>query len=828
MDLKRSIEKSLLIFSVIFASYLIFSLNFVGAYEIGEANRRIRFVIEPSLKIAEDIQPFTCDSSGYITFKAYVENVPEQFEIKNIEAKIYDNSLDRYYDISTAVVCAPKTKLISNQEITCKISIRELLSLIPNCPLTFYSNPFYLSFDISYLDKNVRVSDSKEITITKEGTKPSLEINFNAATPPYPIPEINCKTGSEIDVPVVIHHAETFFGPIEWSFSVNNTRSSFIECEKIVSNAQGNEGRDDIYLCSLTIPNTIFTNCEEGSEITIEIVAKTKKDEIKADFSTVLVSKELELHLSIGELGKIECQIVDKEGACYPKDPQRNVTVTITGNVPEKLKVFEARYKIDNEKETLTFCKKRTSTTYSCMLFVTYDKLPLPQRKDDKTTKTRQLSIFFDVKYMNYYKNISATTQFVMEGKALDELLNTLNVLEKEGLFLKKLKKFVDFMQKYVIPFVNFLSKCCLVPNLIYQMSQKVLGEEGAKKSLSEILEAYLHRKIIIIYDSIANLLPPLSFKLYAQKVYEEVVQKLIKNVFLDLLKTSGIRSLLCIIESGEKIIKNEQNNLEKFERGEITSLEIPKYSFFEYVWKLIEANAPDCLKQQTWGFIKHWSNLLGYLCGFVIFIVMYYHPSFVGKVCDVIMKATGPLDIALNLSSMLLGLLMQLNAYNRIHKSLALARERINLQTKATQIISDYTNYFENTMEALILNTATSKIITEIFEPPKDMVKLIFISNRKGVLKSGDEVCYGDKITIEYDFEKLAETKDFIPQLSISNSNTKTLRFSEIKGVYGPYEIELILGVDTSSPSEIYTFTLKYEDKSVSYQLKYVNHPCM
>jgi len=361
-------------------------------------------------------------------------------------------------------------------------------------------------------------------------------------------------------------------------------------------------------------------------------------------------------------------------------------------------------------------------------------------------------------------------------------------------------------------------------------MSQKVLGEEGAKKSLSEILEEFVkyHFKPIIWNDYALNIALPPTFKLYAEKVYEEVVQKLIKNVFLDLLKTSGIRSLLCIIESGEKIIKNEQKNLEKFEKGEITSVEILQYSFFEYVWKLIEANAPDCLKQQTWGFIKHWSNLLGYLCGFVIFIVMYYHPSFVGKVCDVIMKATGPLDIALNLSSMLLGLLTQLHAYNRIHKSLALARERINLQTKATQIISDYTNYFENTMEALILNTATSKIITEFFEPPKGTVKLIFISNRKGVLKNGDEVCYGDKITIEYDFEKLAETKDFIPQLSISNSNTKTLRFSEIKGVYGPYEIELILGVDNSYPSENYTFTLKYEDKSVSYQLKYINHTCM
>lgn len=776
-------KQAFVLFSVFLSCYLIFSFSLVHAYQVSEL-QKAKFIIEPVLKIIDDLRPINCESSGYITFHAYVENVPE-FDIKGSEAFVEDLSEGEYHNVTSSFSCFPKRNLISNQEITCTLKVNELLSRIPSCPFGKTENRLYLTLEISYGDRSVKVTDERSFVLTEPGTEPDLEIDFYVSIPPYDTPEINCRTGSEIEIPVVIKHAEILYGDITWSFSANGTGygGNLIECEKILTDE--GEGREDIYLCRLVIPNTAFTSCEEGSEVWVETRARTRDHDISGNFSTTLVSQDLNLGLRVNEIEKLECQIIDENGTCVPNEPQQNVTVRITGNVPQRLKVFETRYKLGNANMTTTYCRKIRYNKYECMAFITIDNLLFPPNKDEKTNGSRDLTVFFDVKYLNYYMNISDSIEVEMEGVVLDELVNTMEILEKDKDFFDAVKNISDNLNN-IYGWVNTISTCCLLQEIIKQL------EEGAvKEALKEVAKMYLWGD--------------------AKTKFGKMTAVLIGN---------GPALVSCIAEKAMEDIDKEMKNLEDFEEGMITNpMEIPSFG------TVLTQYYPSCRAQNFWDQVK--GSWIGWMCAAILWV------TGVGEaICPIMANpVVSAIFTAINLLLMVISLLLLLNTYNEAFKNIALARERINLQVAATGILTDYTEKMQNTMEALATSIATNAAMLNLIYPHYDTIKLIFISDRTGVLNNGDEICTNDRITIDYNFEKLNQTENFVSRLTISPSRRGPLIFDGLKGTYGPYFTDTLLGTNPDypdfDPSEMYTFTLSYQSRTLDYELYYMNRTC-
>jgi len=780
-------KRPLTLLLVFFACYLILSLSCVSAYSVGEitGSGKAQFIIEPVLKIVDDLKPINCESSGYLTLRAYIENVPE-FSITGSEASVYDVSTDSYYNVTSSLSC-PNADLISNQEFTCRINVKELLSKITTCPLERVNSKFYLTLEIAYGDRKAKVADEKTLTLTEAGAEPGLEIDFYVSQPPYTVPKINCRTGSEIDVPVVMHHAETLFGAIAWSSSVDGVSAGATACERILS--REDEGRNDIYLCTLVVPNTLFGTCEDGTDVLVGIGARTSDYNMSGSFPTTLVAQDLDLSLRLSGIEKLECQIIDEEGTCIPTEPQQNVTATITGNVPERLKVFEARYRLGDDNTTLTSCRKITAEKYECAAFITIDRVPMPAQKTDRTNSTRDLTLFFDVKYLNYYQSISAKTRVEMEGRMLSELLNTLELLEKSKGILADIGNISKWQNRAYI-FIDALSNCCLLPRMLEQLTFGTL-----KESITLFGETFLWGSAKGLFSKAFNL-----------------------------LVGNGPALVGCIAEEAMKDIDKEIKNLQDFESGQITAqLEIPSFS------KLMLENYPKCRAENFWNQVIGSSNKWRLLCGILLIIIAVVTGGGAITICEA-MKGSGITDIldALNKLLALLSVLLLFKTYELSMTNLALSRERINLQLAATNILTGYTQALQSTMETLVVGLSVNSVLQNLTSPSYDTIKLIFTSDRAGVLGNGDDMCSGDEITIDYDFEKLNQTSDFRSQLSIANSHQKTLRFEGLKGTYGPYKTDMLLGTDPAAdPSEPYTFTLYYADKRIDYVLNYVNHPC-
>jgi hypothetical protein len=806
-------KRQLLFFLALFSCYLVLSLTFVSAYQVGDAfgagskSRHARFAaetfMEPALKIADDLKPLACDSSGLIKFRAYVENVAE-FDIVGSEAQIEDAQNGRQYNVTSALSCTPVTRLISNQEIACSLNVKELLyrlSYSSSCPLDKTENDISISFDISYNENTATVTDSKGLVITKAGVRPELEINFDVSHPPYPVPEINCNTGSEIDVPVVIHNAETLFGDIAWSFSANGTSSSMIECGKIHSWTE--EGRDDVYLCGLTVPSTMFQTCEAGGEALVIINAEAGDYKLSDNFSATLFSDELSLSLRLSSLATFSCQIIDEDGTCIPKEPQQNVTATITGNVPEKLKLFESRYSLGGGDLTTMWCKKLSSSKYECSVFITLDKLGQSNKSETKS-KDRDLAVFFDVKYLNYYTNISASTKVTLEGKVINDVLNTLSVLKQKKAFLEWLanSKFEKAL-KTAIRVIDIINICCVGFALIDQLMTKA-ATEGGKQALSTVVIEAVKKAFI---GSATSAL----------------------GKIMTIVQTVGPNIFACVAQKGIEDISNEIRNLQKFENKTISPdvLKIPTMG------ETVERHMAGCTAKAFWNTLKN--ALWGLLCTFVLVLVTIFTAGAAYAPIMTVCKAmTSPavqyIRLALNLLIIVIEILMLFNVVATATQAMTLARERMNVQMNATNIMADYQGAFSQTLESMVTSMAVNDMLMNLTYATYGMgtVKLMFNSSRTGVLGEGDDICSGDMITIGYDLEKLNLTKDFISELFITNSHSRVLLFDKLKGTYGPSETDALLGTDPAKDRpEEYTFRLEYENKKLDYKLNYINHTC-
>ena len=781
-------RKTLVLSFVLFSCYLILSLAPVSAYATGEfftqADEKIaRLSIDPVLKIIDELKPVECESQGTLGFRAYVENVGE-FDITSMEALFEDATSGTYYNVTNAVSCGPRANLISNQEIVCTLNTKTLLAKLPDCPLESTVNRLYLSFDIAQEQSSNKVTDSKIISIIGSGIEPGMEVDFYVSRPPYPVPVINCNTGSEIDVPVVISHAERLYDSIDWSFAANGTSSNMIECGKLHSTEDEDYGRKDIYLCTLTVSSTMYPKCEDGAETTVGISARSGDFNLTGSFATTLTSQDLNLGLRISDIAPVDCQIIGQDGRCVPKDPQKNVTVTITGNVPERLKVFESRYKLANGNVSTLICKKLSGTRYQCMTFITLDNLPVPSTKGDVTTKEREMTIYFDVKYLNYYESISATKTFEMKGTALDELINLIELLNKDKDFYELIGDISTVLNK-ALWVINVVRGCCAL--------ESFRGSDG-KLSVT----------------------------------FVDVIKKFAKNFFfgeskggfdkaLTVFEKFGPGIIQCIAEKMVEKIDEEIKNQQDFEKGAVNAeIEMPDLGDFL-------KNFPECTAKSFWDQLKS-STAVGWLCAIIM--------SFTGAGATICPILQNPLlqGIMSVIDAMIaiISILLQILEMDQAMKNIAISRESINLQLAASNSLTEYVTNMQNSIQMIASLVVTSAAIANITNPSYGTTKLLFISESAGMLSNGDNICTQDMITIEYDLEKLNQIEGFKPTIEIqSMTNAKKLYFDSLVGKYGPYSTDALLGTSPSDPSELYTFTLSYGDDKLSYQLNYVNHPC-
>jgi len=792
-------EKQALVFAFILsACYLIISIPFVQSYAIGDfSGTKISLAkLEPELHIIDDIKPLKCDSSGLFEFRVYVENAPE-FTIKSIKARVADLSRgDTVYDVSSAVSCNPLTDVISNQEITCRVSVSEMLNKIPVCPMDSLESRFYVTFETESFGRISEATDSRPFVLADQTAEPSLDVDFYIASPPYPVPDINCRTGSEIDVPVAVYHSEVLSGEFDWSFSVGGSSAysgSLIQCVKIPPSKNVDGGRRDIYICTLTVGSSSFDECSGGAETAVRITLENSGYRISDEFSAMMVDEDLDLGMRISGPGNLECQIIDEDGTCVPKVPAHNLTVTISGNVPPNLEAFDFRYKLGDEDDfTPTVCKKKSSNRYLCPVFITMDDFKTVPEGEASAEQSRQLEIWADVRHLSYYTNITGTIQINMVGKLIDPAINTRNVLNKGKGILDDLDNVRTGLMK-AMKMINMISHCCGGSTLASSWSTMTIVPK-----MVMLAEVVTGRKIWDFKDSAtANI--------------------------INLIKDRGPDVLQCMLERGKQQIEEEIKNLEKFEGGEITNeLKIP--SAWDY---FMNAPAMGCMAKKSWAGLGL-DRLIVIACFMFIKII----PNMVGKIITALCAAIKNTVLknvmsALNVVVSFHTLFSAVTAYQEAQKAIMLARERMNAQLKAQQALADYMDYFQGTMETTINMMNTNLVESLVITPPYETVHMKFISGRSGILNDGDEICKGDLLTIEYDFEKLNQTGNFHSRLSISPAG-KTLNFGDqLKGKYGPMLIETVLGADEYSESEIHTFTLSYQNRKFDYRLMYINTPC-
>ncbi|NIO20386.1 MAG: hypothetical protein GTN76_06505, partial [Candidatus Aenigmarchaeota archaeon] len=729
------------------ACYLIFSLPFVYAYIVGdyiEPERKVRMsVLQPTLHIVDDLKPIDCESSDYINFRMFIDNLQSWSNITNIEAYVVDLSkTDTKYDVTPSLLCTPKTNIISNEEISCHINIEELLFRIRACPLQRIDNIFEIYLDVQTEAGMKRLSGSKTIIITEAGIQPELKIDFNAVYPPMQIPRINCLTGSIIDVPVVLDHTEVFYGKTEWSLRINESQEfrELIECELTLEGDYRQEGKSDIYMCILTIPSTFFPTCVRG-DVSVKIIARNGEHRIYDSFDTKTYSQQLNLGLYIEDLDLMECKIINENGTCIPTNPQQNITVTIVGNVPKYIEAFDFSYALGDENETDTYCRRDRYNLYECIVFITKDTLPMPSGTGT-TTESRDLNFSMQIKHINYYQTLSETTTVGMEGTAIHDFLSAKKTLEEMKKRLEDWNKVKDVLEDAAW-LIDFISLCCKIVNIERQLNDL--------KFLQQMLEKY-GRTLPGVWGQInAAVAAQLKERLLKiEKIGEEiwVLLQFLQSEIKSIIMSAGPGIIGCIGEAALKAVDIEIENIEKFESGQINQpLDTPD-NILDYLKSLVS-----CAAENFWDNIK--SRWLGYLCAVAVFVVNIICQGCLTSVCKIITEIAGPLKFFITLALMIVNTIIMGISINMATEAISLAREEINILTMGNNALADYMENMKNTFLAIALAQVNDQLY-KFIQPTiaADMVRLFFISSRTGILNYDDEICRGDSLTIEYNFE--------------------------------------------------------------------------
>jgi len=824
------LKKHFLTLLVLTTSYLIFSIPFVYSYAVGEyldPGKRIKAsIFEPRLEILDDLKPISCESTGYLDFRMIMENLPPNSSIAGIEAYVNDLSYTgRSYDVTPSVSCSPTRNLISNEEISCRLEIRELLYRIPACPMERIDNMLDVYLDVQTGAGQKRVYGSGRIVITDSGIMPELKIDFQATYPPHPKPNINCLTGSIVDIPVVLGHTEVFYGKTEWMLRINNSQEfrELIECELVSEGEFRPEGKSDIHMCLLTIPSTFFPACGSGP-LSLEILARNGDYTVSDSFETTTFSQPLNLGLSLGEIQTIECKIVNEEGLCYPVNPQQNISVAITGNVPKYLESFDFSYTLGDGNETGTYCRRMRYNLYECMIFVTKDALPFPSGSGTSRS-SRDLNFSMQIKHINYYQGLSETMKIGMEGRAIHDFLSAKNALEEKKRQLEKANEWKEGFEKAAY-WIDFISLCCKLVVL-----EKQLNDIRWLNQMSQLYGKTLPGVLGTTFSGIAESTG--SFLKAVGKFGDGlfIALKVVQGETLSILMSAGPGIIGCIGEAAMNAVDIEIENIESFESGSINSeLEVP-LNVLDYLKSLV-----GCFGEKLWDTIS--ARWKGYLCMVATFLLSKTPAAgAVNFLCKVITTLSGPLKIMVTLALLIANAVVMNISIGIATEAIAVAREEINIHVKREKAVIDYMEYMRNTLLAI----ATAQVTSQAYDLLKpeltaDQASLFFVSGRTGLLDYDGEVCRGDSLTIKYNFEKLNLTEDFVSQLRITNTArafARTLAFTNLKDEYGPYSADGIFRIDpNNNPSSHYTFTLSFTmegvPQEIGYRLYYNNQTCI
>jgi hypothetical protein len=698
--------------------------------------------------MTDELPAIDCESKGTMRFHFYAENVFTQFEISELKAYIIEKT-GNTHDISDMVSCSPLSNLIGNQQITCSIDIQSLLINLPDCPLRGgIENDLKISVKITGQQGTITLIGMRKLILTRAGVSPSLSV-VN-----IPDPKLNCIVGSEVDAILKINHAE-ILGTPRWSFVVN--QKTRYDSEYIKDQQYFPEERIDTYQCALQVSNSTLPSCT--GQARIDVYAVSNKKNITTDFNLTIVKQEFAFGMEVYPPGDIECQIVDKEGTCVPKDPQQTFDVLLTGSSPDKVKIYGFRYKLGDEDFSDTICKKQDGNRYSCLMFVTMDK--------SGSSGTRDLEVQADTKYLTSFSTLSAKSSVSTKGTLIDESINRTEAINAKKESLAYYKKIIDIINT-ITTFINTIQDCCALADF---SSTLVLGLRYV--SFNAIKDAFIK----LLKAELANL-------------WNKNEQWYVN--LLDLILQNGPLVVSCLTDVAMRKFDAEMKNFQDFESGSLQNeLETPDmYDLSNFV----DAKFWQCIAANKWN-SKKWSLV----CSLAVGIIAVFVPGgavAIFNICSalrssVFMYVKGALTIVI--STMLF--IVAFNTYKDSKDAIQYARESLNAQLKAQEALESYSESFRNTVESISASKA-NKVLDEMF-PESPEVKLVFTDQTGNLIGFNQSVCKNDLLTVEYEFGKFNVTGNFEPKLEITApSGTKTLVFNNLSGSYGPITVKDLFNI--------------------------------
>jgi hypothetical protein len=848
-------------------SYLILSLTFVSAYSIGESMNPGHGAdislgeFDARLNIVGEFPPLECGAAGRTHFEIYPENIPQNSRVAGIESFVSNALTGERYDVSLAVSCAAPDTLISNQLVQCSLNTGTLLSLLPQCPISKPENVLEIALVLDTDSGQKRVSASKSLLVLQQDIEPSLKIYWDILPLERQDREINCLAGDILSIPVMISHSEVLYGSMEWSFILNGTREysgESISCSLSYPGTFTQDGRTDMYDCTLTIPNTMFPECVPNDFVSVAVRLQNGRYDIKDETDMSLFSEPLTLGMHIERYPSvIVCQAVSQQGACVPKSAQQTASVMITGNIPEKLRAFDFSYSVGDEQPSGAICERTTPDAhfYKCDIFIPMANLQgTPADNPTDFSGSYILNMSLTTQFLNNYTRLSDSKTIAYTGKLdsgvvdrMKQLEHMKNLIERHRNNYENAMKGLEWLKKVI---------CCCALSFFVGAAAKVVTESLVKEGLG------------------AGLI-----------VLSEVIWIFIKNqitakVAMQLLIEFGVGVVECALKAQEKAVQDTMKTLEDFQNKE-------DFSAADVTKKLGTCQEGD-RTQKTTCWIKYWmknaacsaqstaqrflssiscgmTDCLGKGCflsffgpiGFAVCValrscglskckdcaILFVACAFIiavlwgtglapgaSKVCNII--GMGLEAVAIGFGFIYLAVSM---GDTKRYTDTAMAQVE-NQMKMAEDFRMSMTEYQKSQMDFLADLTNDTVIFSSLSKGMNLPAASMFFRSVSGgnLLEYNETICKGQEITIDYDVRSINASYIEIARLSIigpeGTSITLALPVASqgLNGTIGPDDPDNLFRLSPDyTPSGEYDFIMDYSYGLASYKLYYVNETC-
>jgi hypothetical protein len=757
---------------------------------------------DPNLVIAGDLPSINCHSTGSIEFYIKVENVFTNFNITSVEAYV-ESANTR--DVSNMISCSPMNNLKSGSGIKCSLNLNQLLSIgIPCLPDGRIDNKFKIKLTLQKPDGGqISLPASKSFIITETEVEPNLTVNVISPTPPI----LNCLTGTKIRIDSTINHAEVISKDVDWWFKVNNTddKNTHIDCnwtsDSWASSGSTQTEKYDYYSCTLMVSNESLTSC--SGTFPIELFGKSGGYIFSDAFDVTATTQPLGLSLSITSIdpnSQVDCQIVDKQNTCIPKQPQRVLKAKIestTGVDISELKLLGSMYRINNLSASPMVCRPESSDTtykeYKCNVFIS--AIPVTSLLQH----TEEMNITFDARYVNYYESISASTttaglDLSYQATNISETVDTMKVIEEKQSNINKYIKIFEKLEK-IAKVLNYIGCCCGFGNII----EKIYKD-----------------------PDIGNILNQLK-RFAGEALYGSGTKNTAVKV-INAVANLGLKFYTCFYKSYFNILNDKRQDLMDFQNtGASPPLEHKKYGFDDIITR---GDFYSCIGSAFWNGV---SSCL--LCGFIMFAIRLIFPV-VNSICVWIGNPWVSAGLAaLQILIVVFAILLFIKTYKDSNAILHAADAGIETQIKVQNAVTDYAEAYANATADVLESTVASQGLENLF-PTLPTVKFYINSTTQGLLDYNETVCRDEEIFITYNFVKFNNTPSYTNQLLIKDnvrgwSNITSL--PDLNGTLGPYRIGDLFQVSSPPPpldiSNEYDFLVSYGYGDVfTYKLYYDN----